>query len=86
MKKTVLQKLIDEYEVKLANVQLLRSQSPGLNSAREVRLQVKEEMYGDFLSVLRRDIPKEREQIMQAHYAPRYGMFSENYYNQTFEQ
>jgi fumarate reductase subunit C len=26
----------------------------------------------------------EKEQIMQAHYAPKYGCFSEDYYEQTY--
>jgi hypothetical protein len=26
----------------------------------------------------------EKEQIMDAHYAPKYGCFSEQYYNETF--
>jgi hypothetical protein len=26
----------------------------------------------------------EREQIMEAHYAPKYGCFSEQYYDQTY--
>jgi hypothetical protein len=26
----------------------------------------------------------EKEQIMEAHYAPKYGCFSENYYNETY--
>ena len=27
---------------------------------------------------------KEMEQIMEAHYAPKYGCFSEQYYNETY--
>jgi hypothetical protein len=27
----------------------------------------------------------EKEQIMEAHYAPKYGCFSEQYYNETYE-
>lgn len=27
----------------------------------------------------------EREQIMDAHYAPKYGCFSKDYYNKTFK-
>jgi hypothetical protein len=26
----------------------------------------------------------EKQQIMQAHYAPKYGCFSEDYYNETY--
>ena len=27
----------------------------------------------------------EKEQIMEAHFAPKYGCFSEQYYNETFK-
>ena len=27
----------------------------------------------------------EKEQIMEAHYAPKYGCFSKDYYNETFK-
>ena len=27
----------------------------------------------------------EKEQIMEAHYAPKYGCFSDDYYNETFK-
>ena len=30
-------------------------------------------------------LKKEKEVIMTAHYAPTYGCFSENYYNETFK-
>ena len=40
----------------------------------------------DFKSwILNTDLlKKEKEVIMTAHYAPKYGCFSENYYNETF--
>lgn len=28
----------------------------------------------------------EEEQIMEAHYAPKYGCFSEQYYNETYKK
>jgi hypothetical protein len=42
----------------------------------------------DYVSVSILDIEQakkmEQEQIMEAHYAPKYGCFSEKYYDETF--
>ena len=38
----------------------------------------------NFEKVLEQAKEMEKEQIEQAHYAPKYGCFSEQYYNETY--
>jgi hypothetical protein len=36
------------------------------------------------MEILEQSKAMEKEQIMEAHYAPKYGCFSEEYYNKTY--
>jgi hypothetical protein len=38
----------------------------------------------DVVNVFTKAKEMEKEQIMEAHYAPKYGCFSEKYYDETF--
>ena len=38
----------------------------------------------DYLKLIRQAKEMEKEQIMDAHYAPKYGCFNKDYYEQTY--
>jgi len=38
----------------------------------------------DYLKLIRQAKQMEKEQIMDAHYAPKYGCFNKDYYEQTY--
>jgi len=38
----------------------------------------------DYLELIRQAKEMEKEQIMDAHYAPKYGCFNKDYYEQTY--
>ena len=38
----------------------------------------------DYLKLIRQAKQMEKEQIMDAHYAPKYGCYNKNYYEQTY--
>jgi len=38
----------------------------------------------DYLELIRQAQQMEKEQIMDAHYAPKYGCYNKNYYEQTY--
>jgi hypothetical protein len=38
----------------------------------------------DYLELIRQAQQMEKEQIMDAHYAPKYGCFNEEYYKETY--
>ena len=40
----------------------------------------------EFDTLIKQAKAMEKEQIMDAHYAHKYGCFSENYYNETFKK
>ena len=41
-------------------------------------------VYGVFYELLGKAKEMHKQEIMEAHYAPKYGCFSEEYYNKTF--
>ena len=44
-----------------------------------------DQLFYDVALLLQKTKEMEKEQIMEAHYAPKYGCFSEDYYNETFK-
>ncbi len=55
----------------------------------QIQLEKKEISLGEYavkrVELFKQAKAMEKEQIMEAHYAPKYGCFSEQYYNETFK-
>ena len=56
------------------------------NKQTAVEWLVSQQKHNQFFDIETIEIAKEmeKEQIMEAHYAPKYGCFSEDYYEQTY--
>jgi len=50
-------------------------------SIRQIKISVD---VSDYLDLKRQAKEMEKEQIMDAHYAPKYGCFNKDYYNETY--
>ena len=50
----------------------------------KIALKLSVEQVLEFMPLLEQAKEMEKEQIEQAHYAPKYGCFSEQYYNETY--